>query len=1311
MDKSNVLVIEDNAIMRKMMRVALESAGYGVVEAPDGKTAVRLVNKEPPALILQDLLLPDVDCLDLVKELRRSMPENQIPILACTGLMSKLDEARTLQGGFTDYLFKPIEPSRLVQVVERYLAAPALEAKKGKKKTKILLVDDDAIEDEERKLAEKVGADALVSRTPDLKEAVKALRDALKRRSHPKPTYDSETLTENYLQRLVRQLEQQTSRNGDLMRRAAEEKAQLAVVASITETLNRRLPLQAALDEALARILDAAGISMGAIFLVEPDGKLILESQIGYTKSKLDELQDFFGHSALLYRSLKDGQVFKMPSPEIAGNITRNLQEKIHTQSLLIAPLIVADEPQGVLVAFSSRTELGDDWVNSVRTVTGQLAQAVLLARTLARVSESEQRFRELAENIREIFYVAGSDGRPIHYISPVYEQITGRDREDLYRDARAWLANTHPEDRPRVERALESDPQNFDQEYRILRPDGAQRWLRERTFPVKDETGKVVRTVGIAEDTTERRIVETALERRYREIQALHDISQIILSSPDIVTTMERILDKAISIGSYDISVIRLFDPRTLTLQPVAWRGYRDPKNVKRHHLRTIDAMTGMMTAQAMTVKEPHFEEDVPNSAGLRTLKREGVQSAVVIPLLAEEEILGIFQLASRTPRKFTPDDIRLLEAIGNQMGLAIQKARLNEETRQNLDRIRALHEIDVAITSTLDLHTILKVLLEKIEVFLPIAAASTVRLLNRDTGHLESLACRGLDEEEWRSQPQTMPLGRARKVVATQAPVVVANIQKDPGAHTPEIFRRRGLISYLGVPLIAKGEVLGVLSLYTVHEHAFSKEEIEFLSTLAGQAAIAIQNAQLFAKVDSARSELEITNRYLDKSLKQLVGLYTALAPLVPSESIQETMGGMIQRLMDATGADATLIRLWDKRTNNYLIAGHSGFADDYLKRVEITPRDGAVEWVVKHGEPIIAGDIAAEPRLKGKVQLKLGLRSCAMLPLHVHNEVRGLIHLASRRVGYFDAEQQDHLMAISRQMGIALENRELFDNLKASRDDLEKANKVKNEFLSVMSHELRTPLSIVLGYTSLVKDGKLGAINVQQKQALQKVLSRAGDQLEMINEIMQTTQLEAHAMNANYELIDLRDMLDQLRSDHEVRADKKNIKLMWDYPATAMPVVADGAKLRQILHNLINNALKFTEKGTVAVSARIRDRGLGVGNLELATQSSPLSQTPDSQSPIPNSRFIEFRVTDTGIGISKDKFETIFQKFHQVDSSETRLFGGVGLGLYIVKHFTELLGGKVDVESKEGKGSTFTVTVPVRGVTPSGAYRLQG
>jgi PAS domain S-box-containing protein len=1211
----NVLVVEDNSITRKMMRVALESAGYGVFEAPDGKTAVRMAQTESPALILQDLLLPDIDGLDLVKELRRSMPESQIPILACTGLMSKLDEARTIQGGFTDYLFKPIEPSRLLQVVERYLAAPAAGAKKAKEQIKVLLVDDDAIElklemlvleaegftvttasdgkeaweiaqrsrpdavltdlimpnmngfdlcmalrkdpkfaalpivitsstsphieQEDRKLAEKVGADAFVGRTPDLKEAVEALRDALKRRAHPKPTYDSQALTENYLQRLVGRLEQQTYHNGDLIRRAAEEKAQLAVVASITETLNRKLPLQAALDEALARILDAAGISVGAVYLVEPDGRLVLQSQIGTSESKLHELQDFFGHSDLLYRALKKRKSFKMPSPKINGNVARDLQKKINAQSLLIAPLVAGDEPQGIIVAFSSRSELGDEWIASVKTVTVQLAQAVLLARTLARVSESEQRFRELAENIREIFYVAGSEGRPIHYISPAYEQITGRKCAALYRDPLAWLDHIHPDDRPRVEQVFQSDPQHLDQEYRIVKPNGEVRWLHDRTFPVKDETGRVVRSVGIAEDITDRK--------------------------------------------------------------------------------------------------------------------------------------------------------------------------RAEQKAQQNLERIRALHEIDVAIASTLDLSTRLKLLLEKIEVFLPIAAATTVRLLNPETGELVSLASRGLDDDEWKRQERTIYSGRALRVVKTRAPVAVRNIQLDSRTYNPGIFRRRGLVSYLGVPLIAKDEVLGVLGLYTDREHEFTQEEIEFLNTLAGQAALAIHNSQLYEKIDVSRKELELTNKYLERSLKQLSSLYTALTPLTPSESLREMLEGILDRLLEATGADAALIRVRDEKTGTYPFQGHRGFPDHYLRKVEQAPVGGAVDWVVKHGAPIVAGDIGAEPRFKGKVQLELGLRSCAMLPLKVYNETRGIIHLSSRTLGYFDEEQKDHLMAVARQMGIALENRELFDNLQASKDELEKANRVKNEFLSVMSHELRTPLSVVIGYTGLVRDGSLGAVSKQQKDALQKVLVRAGEQLEMINEIMQTTQLEAHAISASRESFDLRDFLDHLRSDYEIREAKKDVRLIWHYPAAAMPVVTDRSKVKQILHNLINNALKFTEKGTVAVSAHIVEQEVGqqaTGNSEasLMKNSDPSPHVSRRQPVLSGvegplaSKWIEFTVKDTGIGIAKEMQQSIFEKFHQGDSSETRLYGGVGLGLYIVKNFTELLGGKMKVESEPGKGSTFTVKIPV-------------
>ncbi len=605
-------------------------------------------------------------------------------------------------------------------------------------------------------------------------------------------------------------------------------------------------------------------------------------------------------------------------------------------------------------------------------------------------------------------------------------------------------------------------------------------------------------------------------------------------------------------------------------------------------------------------------------------------------------------------------------------------ERKRAEEKVQQNLKRIQALHEIDLAINSTLDLHIILDVLLEKIDLFLTYPTASTIRLLNKESGVLDPVTCRNLNEVVWKAKEGESGRGPANAVFQDKALLMVGNVQTDPRIRDREFFQRYGLVSYLGVPLIAKREVLGVLGLYTKQEHEFGAEEIEFLNTLAGQAAIAIHNAQLYEEVGRSKSELELTNAYLEKSLRQLSGLYTALGPLAPSVTISEMMDGIIERLTQATGADAALIRLHDKDKGSLYWASQRGFPDYYLKAVESPPQGSSLEQVFNSGEPIIVSDIASDLRLKGKVQLQVGLRSCAMLPLKVHNEVQGIVHLASRQLGYFDEEQRDHLMAIARQLGIALENKQLFDNLKASRDKLDRANKVKDEFLSVMSHELRTPLSVVMGYTGLIKEGTLGAVNEQQKEALQKVMTRAADQLNMIDDIMQTTQLEARGVSAHREFVDLCDLLDKLKSDYEIRADKKDIRLNWRYPAAAMSISTDGAKLKQILQNLINNGLKFTDEGSVTVSVRIT-----------ADKSNPQSPTQP--------RFVEFTVADTGIGIPKEAQDSIFHKFHQVDSSETRLYGGVGLGLYIVKNFTDLLGGTVEVDSEPGKGSTFTIKIP--------------
>ncbi|MBI1992999.1 MAG: GAF domain-containing protein [Deltaproteobacteria bacterium] len=617
-------------------------------------------------------------------------------------------------------------------------------------------------------------------------------------------------------------------------------------------------------------------------------------------------------------------------------------------------------------------------------------------------------------------------------------------------------------------------------------------------------------------------------------------------------------------------------------------------------------------------------------------------------------------------------------------ERSLRDKRRKAEEETQQNLARIRALHEIALAITSTLDLPTVLNILLEKIDLFLPFPAATTVRLFNKASGNMEPIACRNLDEKKWKTLGPAIRGGRAHRTADLKAPLVIPDLRKSTeGGERTQFYLDQGLLSYAGIPLTAEEEFLGVLSFYTKQEHQFTREEIDFLTTLAGQAAIAIHNSQLHEEIQASRKELESTNRRLEKSLRELSAFYSALAPLAPGESAAKLMEGIIARLTIATGADAALIRLWDDAKSALALAGHRGFPDYYLKAVEAASPGGAADWVFKSGEPIISPNIAAEPRFKGTIQLQLGLRSCAMLPLKVENRVRGIVHLASQDLGYFNEAQKEQLMTIARQMSIMLENREFFEHLRASRDELERANKIKDEFLSVMSHELRTPLNVVVGYAGMIREGLLGEINPQQDEALRKMLDRANDQLALVNNILYATVLETEHINVESHAVVLGDFLKQLSSTYENPLNKQ-LTFNWDCSSPLAVVHTDSAKLKHILRNLIDNAFKFTAKGSITVSARVSD------------QPSAISYQPTQNS----QRWVEFKVADTGAGIAIEHLPIIFDKFKQVDSSETRLYGGVGMGLYIVKKFTELLGGTVEVESEVGKGSTFTVRIPLQG-----------
>jgi signal transduction histidine kinase len=475
-----------------------------------------------------------------------------------------------------------------------------------------------------------------------------------------------------------------------------------------------------------------------------------------------------------------------------------------------------------------------------------------------------------------------------------------------------------------------------------------------------------------------------------------------------------------------------------------------------------------------------PNF--DAPRA--LRLLKDTGLDVPLIMVTGSISEEVAVERIKQGASDYILKDRMtRLGPAVKRALvekTLRDEKRKADDLIRRNLERIRALHEINIAITSTLDLRTILNVLLEKIDLVLPFPLATTVKLLNRQTGLLESLACRNLDEEEWRAQAKRSLSGQAKTVVDTKAPVIIGNVQRDPRTHNRSIYLKYGLVSYTGVPLIAKDQVLGVLGVYTKKEHEFSNEEMEFLMTLADQAAIAIHNAQLYA--------------------------------------------------------------------------------------------------------------------------------------------------------------------------------------------DMERSNKVKSEFLSVVSHELRTPLNVVISYASMIKDKTFGETNTEQDNALKKILIRADDQLRLINSILYTTSLDTQTVVVKNHQIKLADFINDLRLSY-ANAESQELTMEWDYPPTLPDITTDRAKLRQIIDNLIANAIKFTPQGKVKISFRY----------------------------FPEREQLECKVEDNGIGIPWEMLPFIFDKFRQADSSDTRSYDGVGLGLYIAKEFARLLGGDVDVQSKPERGSTFTVTLP--------------
>jgi signal transduction histidine kinase len=290
---------------------------------------------------------------------------------------------------------------------------------------------------------------------------------------------------------------------------------------------------------------------------------------------------------------------------------------------------------------------------------------------------------------------------------------------------------------------------------------------------------------------------------------------------------------------------------------------------------------------------------------------------------------------------------------------------------------------------------------------------------------------------------------------------------------------------------------------------------------------------------------------------------------------------------------------------------------------------------------------------------------------VPMIVGDELLGVFDVQSIRKNNFLKEDADIYTTLAAQVGVALQNARLYVEQAATVSQLRELDRLKSSFLANMSHELRTPLNSILGFADVMREGLDGPLTEYMENDLGLIYKNGQHLLHLINDVLDMAKIEAGRMNLQPETFRLEELIEEVASLTSTFASEKALSLfVEDGSDREVEIYADRTRIRQVMINLVNNAIKFTDKGKIAINAQRKDD------------------------------HVLITVRDTGIGIPPDKLEAVFQEFIQVDTSTTRKVGGTGLGLPISRKLVEMHGGRLWAESTgvNGEGSTFLVNLPL-------------
>ncbi len=454
---------------------------------------------------------------------------------------------------------------------------------------------------------------------------------------------------------------------------------------------------------------------------------------------------------------------------------------------------------------------------------------------------------------------------------------------------------------------------------------------------------------------------------------------------------------------------------------------------------------------------------------------------------------------------------------------------------------------------------------------------------------------------------------------------------------------------------------------------------DELEALGDELNRSAAELEagRASLEQKVEARTRELAERTRALARSVEELKALRDVGQAVSSSLDLETVLDTVVTRAVQLSGANGGIVYEYDESTQEFSrIRGAYGLdADlgDVLSAAPLHLGEGVAGQAAARLAPVQVADVLAEgtygvARVRAIFERR-GYRSLLAVPLLLERRIVGVMAMWRRESGLFPPDTVALLQTLAAQSVLAIQNARLFREIAEKSQQLEAASQHKSEFLANMSHELRTPLNAVIGFSEVLADGMFGEVNAKQAEYLGDILESGRHLLSLINDILDLSKIEAGRMDLEQTDFDLPGAIDTTLLLMRERADRKGIVLGRVVDERLGIISGDERKVKQVLLNLLSNALKFTpEGGHVDVRADTRD---GVA---------------------------EISVTDTGVGISPEDQEAVFEEFRQVGAAAKRV-EGTGLGLALSRKFVELHGGRIWVTSQVGVGSTFTFTIPMR------------